>query len=100
MTDSTPSQRPPTDAEVEQAQLTFEQAIARLESIIEGVESGEVGLEASLAQYEQGMKLIRHCRGILDRAQTQIEKLTVPDDVPAGDEESTESAESADETEG
>lgn len=56
---------------------TFEQAIEQLESIIEGIESGEVGLESSLEQYERGMKLIRHCRGVLDRAEQRIETLTV-----------------------
>lgn len=59
---------------------SFEEAIERLEAIIDGIESGEVGLERSLAQYERGMKLIRHCRGILDRAEQRIDKLSVGED--------------------
>ena len=55
---------------------TFEQAIDDLEQIIEGIESGAVGLEASLAEYEKGMKLIKHCRAILDRAEKKIVELT------------------------
>ncbi len=62
------------------AKLTYEQAIERLEAIIEGVESGEIGLEKSLEQAEAGMKLIKHCRGILDRAEKKITELTVTDD--------------------
>lgn len=57
--------------------MTYEQAIEQLESIIDAIESGEVGLEASLAQTEQGMKLITHCRGILDRAEKRIAELSV-----------------------
>lgn len=56
--------------------LTFEQALGEIESIIERIEAGEVGLEESLAQYERGVSLVNHCRGKLDRAQQQVEDLT------------------------
>lgn len=56
--------------------LTFEQALAQIEAIIERIEAGEVGLEESLAQYERGVALVNHCRGKLDRAQQQVEDLT------------------------
>jgi exodeoxyribonuclease VII small subunit len=76
--------------------LTFEQGIEKLESIIERIESGEVGLEESLAEYERGMALIRHCSSILDRCDLRVEEITkevVRDDeegeVPAGDEETS-----------
>jgi len=55
---------------------TFEQAIEQLEAITERIESGQVGLEESLKQYEQGMKLIGRCRGILDTAEQRIVELT------------------------
>lgn len=58
------------------APLQFEQAIEQLERIIQRIESGEAGLEQSLAEYETGMQLIHHCRSILDRAESKIEKLT------------------------
>ena len=58
------------------AKLKFEEAVAQLEAIIEGIESGEVGLEESLAQYEKGMKLIAHCRSILTAAEKRIVELT------------------------
>jgi len=79
---------PITDAEAAGQPPTFEQAIEQLESIIEGIESGEVGLESSLQQYERGMKLIRHCRGVLERAEQRIEKLTVDEagELTASDE--------------
>ena len=56
--------------------LTFEQALAEVESIIERIEAGEIGLEDALAQYERGVALANHCRGKLDRAQQKVEDLT------------------------
>jgi len=56
--------------------LSFEQAIDKLEGIVEQIESGEVGLEQALEQYEQGQALIKRCRGILDKAERRIAELT------------------------
>lgn len=56
--------------------LSFEDALAQIESIIERIESGEVGLEQSLTEYEKGVGLINHCRAKLDRARQQVEDLT------------------------
>ena len=58
------------------AKLSFEDALAQIESIIERIEAGEVGLEQSLAEYERGVGLINHCRGKLDKAREQVEDLT------------------------
>ncbi len=57
--------------------LTYEEAVQRLEAMIERIESGEAGLEQSLAHYEEGMKLIAHCRGILAGAEQKIAALTL-----------------------
>ena len=56
--------------------VPFESALAEVESIIERIESGEVGLEQSLADYERGIQLIAHCRGKLDSAQLRVVDLT------------------------
>ncbi len=58
----------------------YEQAVELLEQIIERIESGEIGLEQSIEQYEQGMKLIKHCRSVLDRAESTIKKLSLEDE--------------------
>ena len=50
----------------------FENALEQLEKIVEQVEQGRIGLEESIAQYEQGMKLIKYCRDILDQAEKHI----------------------------
>lgn len=55
---------------------SFELSIEQLEQIIERIEAGQVGLEESLSQYERGMKLIAHCRSILEKAETQILQLS------------------------
>lgn len=58
------------------AELTYEQAVERLEAIVGQIESGEVGLEASIALYEEGVTLGKHCREILTKAQQRIEELS------------------------
>ncbi len=55
--------------------LTFEQALERLEKIVEQIESGQVGLEESIARYEEGIKLVKQCREILDAAEKKIQVL-------------------------
>jgi len=57
--------------------LKYEEATAELESILEAIESGQIGLEESLAKLERGIALIKHCRGILDAAETRIAELSV-----------------------
>ena len=56
--------------------LTFEQSVAQLEQIVAAIESGQIGLEESLAKYEQGMALVKRCRGILYSAEKRIEQLS------------------------
>jgi len=54
---------------------TFEEALAQLETIAEQIERGEIGLEESIARYEQGMALVQQCRDILTRAELKIQQL-------------------------
>jgi len=58
-----------------QTELTFEQALAKLEAIVQSIEQGKIGLQESIQQYEEGMKLIRKCRSILTDAEQKIQKL-------------------------
>lgn len=60
--------------------LTFEQALAQLEAIVDRIEAGEVGLEAALADYEKGVALLKRCRSVLDHAEQRITELTPPPD--------------------
>lgn len=56
---------------------TFEEALRRLESIAEQIERGDIGLEESIARYEEGVGLIKVCRDMLARAELRIQELHV-----------------------
>ena len=55
--------------------MSFEEAIKALTSIVSKIEQGQIPLQDSLEQYERGMALIKHCRGILQQAEKRIEKI-------------------------
>ncbi len=55
--------------------LKFEDAMRRLDEIVRAMESGEIGVEESIAQYEEAMRLASHCRQILDAAEQRIQKI-------------------------
>lgn len=55
--------------------LKFEEAMERLDQIVEAMESGEIGVEESIGQYEEAMNLASHCRKILDDAELRIRKI-------------------------
>ena len=54
----------------------FEASLTQLEGIVHELEDGRVGLEESLARYEEGVKLLRHCHGLLTKAERRIEILS------------------------
>jgi len=58
----------------------FEKALEELESLVEKLESGDLSLDQSLAQFKRGVELTRHCQGVLDQAQQVVEKLMDTDD--------------------
>ena len=74
-------------AEQPEKKLTFEESLAELERIVSDVEQGKIGLEQSIERYEQGMKLIKRCRTILDTAEKRIETIS-KDSAPADADES------------
>ena len=58
------------------SKLPFEQAIKELTAIVGKIEQGKIPLQDSLEQYEKGMALIKHCKGILEKAEKRIEKIS------------------------
>jgi exodeoxyribonuclease VII small subunit len=56
--------------------LDFERAVEQIEQIIERIESGQIGLERSIGEYERGVALIRRCREALGKAEQRVEELT------------------------
>jgi exodeoxyribonuclease VII small subunit len=59
------------------AALSFEAALAELESIVEQLERGEVELEKSIAMYERGAALKAHCEARLKDAQLKVDKIVI-----------------------
>jgi exodeoxyribonuclease VII small subunit len=55
------------------AELCFEDTLKELESIVGKLESGKLGLEESLAQYEQGVRHLKQCYQLLQHAERRIE---------------------------
>ncbi len=65
--------------------LPFEKALAQLEEIVTRLESGKVDLEQSIAIYERGEALKKHCETLLKAAEARIEKITLKSDgTPSG----------------
>ncbi len=57
------------------AAKTFEQGLADLEGIVQRLEEGELPLAQSLADYAQGVALLKHCFEQLESAERKIELL-------------------------
>tara|TARA_E500000305_G_scaffold88422_1_gene75141 strand:- start:201 stop:449 length:249 start_codon:yes stop_codon:yes gene_type:complete len=55
--------------------MSFEQALAALEQVVNRLESGDVPLDESINLYERGEKLRGHCQARLDAAQARIDKI-------------------------
>jgi len=55
------------------ASIPFEDALKKLESLVEAMEADDLPLEALLAKYEEGMKLARVCQEKLAEAELKIQ---------------------------
>ena len=61
---------------MENEEMTFEVAIARLEEIVRLLESGNAPLDKSLAMFEEGVALVKLCNARLDTAEQKVKILT------------------------
>jgi len=59
--------------------ISFENAIEKLEKIVDELEAGDFPLDASLKKYEEGIKLARTCQQKLEKAKEKIETLIKKD---------------------
>ncbi|HTG71480.1 MAG TPA: exodeoxyribonuclease VII small subunit [Candidatus Udaeobacter sp.] len=57
------------------SELTFEQAMERLDSIVSKLENGDVPLETAIELFQEGMKLSQLCGGKLEQVERKIELL-------------------------
>ncbi len=56
--------------------LDFEQAMERLESLVNQMENGNLSIEQSLQSFEEGIRLTRQCQKILEDAEQKVKVLT------------------------
>ncbi len=53
-------------------EITFEEALAELQTVVERLEAGKASLDDSLALYERGMELVAFCNKRLDNAEQRV----------------------------
>ena len=61
-------------------QMTFEQALRRVEQIVHDLETGDAPLEESMRLYEEASSLVRFCTVTLESARQKIVKLKKGED--------------------
>ena len=72
-------------------ELSFEEAVSRIEEIVRTLERGDAPLDKSLTLFEEGAKLIKDCGRILDQAEQKLVYLQKgadgePEELPFDDE--------------
>ena len=53
----------------------FEKSLSQLEKIVNRMETGDLGLENALEQFEKGIELARNCQDTLANAELRVEQL-------------------------
>jgi exodeoxyribonuclease VII small subunit len=62
------------------AEMSFEEAMKEIESIVAELERGELPLEESIGKFEEAVKLARSCQQNLEAARERISKLVKAED--------------------
>ncbi len=62
------------------AEMTFEEAMQELEQVVAQLEQGDVALERSIALYERGAQLKKHCDDRLRAAEERVEQIRLAED--------------------
>ncbi|MFP8489919.1 exodeoxyribonuclease VII small subunit [Gracilimonas sp. Q87] len=63
----------------DQERPSFEEALKKLETIVEELEKEDITLEDSVKLYEEGVKMSRFCTEILENAELRIEQVNEAD---------------------
>ena len=66
-----------TEATDDVAALSYEAALAELDSLIQKLEGGSIPLDDAIAAYERGTRLAQHCGALLDRTERRVSSLVV-----------------------
>ncbi len=62
-------------------EMTFEQALARLEQIVKALEGGNVPLEDLIKLFDEGTSLVKLCTERLDKAEEKVKLLQIKDGI-------------------
>ena len=54
---------------------SFEEALQKLESLVEKMESGDISLKQSLEWFEEGIRLVKSCRKQMENAEQKVQSL-------------------------
>jgi exodeoxyribonuclease VII small subunit len=76
---STRKKEAPSGENGQNGEAPFEASLERLTSIVDRLENGDLGLEESLALFEEGIRLARHAQERLDAAEKRVEELIAAD---------------------
>lgn len=57
------------------AEISFEEALKKLDSIVHAMESDDLPLEKLLTQYEEGMRMYQTCQSRLAAAELRIQQI-------------------------
>jgi len=69
------------------AELSYEQAFAELEQIVNRLESETLNLDEALTLYELGQALSAHCATLLETAELRVQKLRLENQLPEDEQE-------------
>ena len=69
----------PEKQSTDQDDLSFEQALANLEEIIQRMESGEAPLDSLITHYQTGVKMLKLCREKIEAAEMNIKEVQEKD---------------------
>ena len=67
----------PNPAEDDITALTYEAALAELDTLIVKLEGGSIALEEAIGAYERGVVLAKHCAELLERTERRVNQLVV-----------------------
>lgn len=68
--------------------LSFEEALSELETLVRRLEDGKITLDQSISGYERGTALKRRCEKLLQEAQSRVETIVVRPDGTVATEQS------------
>jgi exodeoxyribonuclease VII small subunit len=72
---STKTSSPVADGVASHSELTFEQSLGELESLVRKLEDGQLDMDGALAAYEQGLARLKRCHSLLAAAEQKVQQL-------------------------